>query len=63
MKVRCIALPNGYTSQHYKMTLGKEYKVLGTFGGIYEIRDDSGEYAFIAKTRFEPINASQEVTK
>jgi hypothetical protein len=50
-------LPDGYVSQHYKLTIGKEYVVHGEMGSCVVIESDSpGERVSLHRSRFVPPN-------
>jgi hypothetical protein len=53
MNVKLLGKPDGYTSRYYKFTVGKTYKVRGTYGSCYIILDDAGDTAYVACSRFE----------
>jgi hypothetical protein len=53
MNVKLLEKPDGYTSRYYKFTVGKTYKVRGTYGSCYLILDDAGDTAYVACSRFE----------
>lgn len=59
MKARLTEKPTGYTSKYYEVTVGKVYKVLDTRGSCFLIRDDTGEEATIAQSRFEVVTDEQ----
>jgi hypothetical protein len=51
--------PDGYTSKYYSVTVGKTYKVVDTRGSCFLIKDDEGEDATIACSRFEVVNGHE----
>ena len=52
-----VTKPDGHASQHYPLTLGSEYKVLGQIGSCAVIEtDEPGKSASVHWSRFEPVN-------
>ena len=56
-KVTLQKMPDGYHSQHYSLTIGKEYKVRGEMGSSVVIEtDEPGETASVHWSRFVTPN-------
>ena len=46
-------LPTGYTSQHYKLTIGKKYKFIEFFGNNVLVKSDNGTEVSFNISRFK----------
>lgn len=54
-------MPDGYLSEHYRLTVGKQYRVRGEMGSCVVIdTDKSGETASVHWSRFVTPNAREE---
>lgn len=52
-KYKLRELPNGYTSQHYKLTVGKEYEFEEFIGNNVVVTSDDGISASFNISRFD----------